>query len=88
MQSPGARFPTATNLGPATTAANLDMSGTTVTSDPAAKTVTITGAKAVYGALQANLVTGIFSSSAACDPATDPAAGDVLATIVMNLTTQ
>ena len=65
------------------------MSGTTVTSDPAAKTVTITGAKAVYGALQANLVTGIFSSSAAqCDPAPDPAAGDVLATIVMNLTTQ
>jgi hypothetical protein len=88
LRSPGAGFASATSLG-VTAAANLDMSSATVTSDPAAKTVTISGAKAVFGALQAQVVTGVFGSfQAGCGPAPDPAAGDVFATIVMNLTTQ
>jgi hypothetical protein len=88
LRSPGAGFPTATLVG-VVAAANLDMSGATTTSDPTAKTVTISGAKAVFGALQAQLVTGVFGSAAAgCGPAPDPAAGDVFSTIVMNLTTQ
>jgi hypothetical protein len=90
VNSAQAGFPSATLVGTQAGASALDFSGATTVANAAAKTIKVSGIKATTTTTGVSLLKGIYGVEAAgCGPVgSDPVAGDLFATITMNLTTQ